>query len=78
VKITNSDKVSSYDYAYSVVTDVAGNSYMTGKFSVSITFDVNHTFASNGSSDIFLVKYDASGNGQDTSVVQPLYSAQLL
>lgn len=53
---------SSYDYAQSVTADSLGNSYVTGYFNTSISFDVNHTLVSNGSSDLYLVKYDPAGN----------------
>jgi len=52
----------SYDYAQSVTADSLGNSYVTGYFNMSITFDVNHTFFSNGSADLYIVKYDPVGN----------------
>jgi hypothetical protein len=52
------------DEAYSVSTDTSGNIYVTGSFySPSITFGSDtliNTFA--GSSDLFIVKYDAQGN----------------
>ena len=52
------------DYGYSVATDASGNTFVTGRFhSPSITFgSYTLTNASAGSGDIFLVKYDASGN----------------
>lgn len=52
---------SGYDYGNSVAADNAGNSYLTGSFNTSITFDPSHSFTSAGSSDIFLVKYDPEG-----------------
>ena len=42
-------------------TDNAGNSYVTGTFSNSATFG-STVLTSNGSEDIFIAKYDASGN----------------
>ncbi len=55
----------SYDEGYSVSTDVSGNVFMTGKInSPTITFGtITLTTASAlGSGDIFIVKYDTSGN----------------
>jgi hypothetical protein len=52
---------SSYDYARSVVLDSAGNSYVSGYFNTGITFG-NDSYLSNGSSDIYIVKYDRDGN----------------
>lgn len=55
----------SLDYAYSVATDVNGNTYVAGGFqSSSITFGTA-TLANAGGgsvSDMFIVKYDATGN----------------
>jgi len=49
-------------YAQSVATDVFGNSYVTGYFESIVSFG-SHTITSTGGSyDIFLVKYDSSGN----------------
>ena len=45
----------------SITTDVFGNVYMTGYFWPSIIFDTD-TLYSNGSNDIFLIKYNSSGN----------------
>jgi len=51
-----------YDEGESVATDASGNVYITGIFqSTTITFG-SYTFTQSGSSDLFLVKYDASGN----------------
>jgi hypothetical protein len=54
------------DYASSVSTDSYGNSFITGSFnSAAIVFGsttLNNANASGGTPDIFLVKYDPSGN----------------
>ena len=51
-----------YDLAYSVAVDDSGNAYVAGYFnSPTITFD-STTLTNAGSSNIFLVKYDANGN----------------
>ncbi len=50
------------EYANSVTIDAMGNVFMAGYFgSTSITFD-STTLTNAGLTDIFLVKYDASGN----------------
>lgn len=54
-----------WDYGYAVTTDASGNIYTTGSFSKTVDFDpssatVNLTAV--GSSDIFISKFDASGN----------------
>jgi hypothetical protein len=53
------------DVSYSIATDNSGNVYITGYFrSNSITFGANVLTNSNtdGSADIFLVKFDTNGN----------------
>jgi hypothetical protein len=47
--------------AYSVYADASGNAYITGYFESPITFG-NFTLPSAGTRDLFVVKYDASGN----------------
>jgi hypothetical protein len=50
------------DHGNSTTTDASGNVYVTGHyFSTSITFGVT-TLNNTGLTDIFIVKYDASGN----------------
>jgi hypothetical protein len=53
------------DWCWSVATDKAGNSYITGKFIDSIIFNsdtlVSHADTAN-QSDFFLTKYDINGN----------------
>jgi len=52
----------SYDEGISAATDASGNVYVAGFFqSTTITFGP-YTFTKSGSSDLFLVKYDAAGN----------------
>lgn len=50
-----------YDYAYSVVVDSSGNSYVAGDFGGTIQFDMTHSFTSVGSGDLYIVKYDPAG-----------------
>ncbi|MEK7802520.1 MAG: hypothetical protein AAB276_08710, partial [Pseudomonadota bacterium] len=53
-----------YDEAASVIADTLGNIYLAGRFaSNTITFgSTTLTNTNNGYQDIFLVKYDTSGN----------------
>lgn len=49
--------------ASAVTTDPSGNAYITGWFGTpSITFGSFTLFSSNGSEDVFIVKYDPNGN----------------
>jgi hypothetical protein len=53
------------DWAYAVTSDTSGNTFVTGLYTGTVDFDPgagvdNH--ASNGGTDIFLAKYDPSGN----------------
>ncbi len=50
-----------YDAGRSIAVDNQGNTYVCGYFDNSVTFGSN-VLASNGSADIFLVKYDPLGN----------------
>jgi len=54
---------STADAARAIATDAAGNSYVTGYFDVSATFAGTSTITLNGSggNDIFVAKYDATG-----------------
>ncbi len=54
----------SNDIGNGIAVDASGNSYVTGYFvSPTITFSTTTlTNASSGTSDMFVVKYDASGN----------------
>ncbi len=60
-KIANG--IGSYnDFGYSISTDAGGNVYMTGLFqSPSISFETT-TLTNMGNGNIFIVKYDDSGN----------------
>jgi hypothetical protein len=49
------------DHGTALVTDKAGNIYITGGFQSSSNFGSNHLEAS-GDTDIFLTRYDKSGN----------------
>src|ERR1044072_6808274 len=53
--IGNSDE----DDGHSIYTDRAGNSYITGQFTTTVSFDSYNLDAANGR--IFLAKYNASG-----------------
>ncbi len=53
------------EYGYSIGVDASGNVYTTGHFSGTVDFDGGAgttTVSSNGNEDIFVTKYDASGN----------------
>jgi hypothetical protein len=53
------------DYCYSVTTDASGNVYATGTFTGTADFDPGagvFNLASFGSSDIYVLRLDASGN----------------
>lgn len=54
------------DYGYSVSADAQGNVFVTGRFfSPTITFDtitLTNTDSSGNTEDIFIAKYDTSGN----------------
>lgn len=54
-----------YDYAFSIDLDNLGNIYCVGQFQYTVDFDPSaaiYNLTSNGSSDIFILKIDASGN----------------
>jgi len=54
---------SAMDYGYGIATDKAGNIYITGWFnSPTISFETKTLTNAGVGSDIFLVKYDSSGN----------------
>jgi hypothetical protein len=52
---------SSGDFGRNISLDANGNTYVTGEFEGTATFG-STTFTSSGAVDIFVVKYDASGN----------------
>jgi len=52
----------SIDTGSSISTDINGNVYVTGSFSSSSVTFGNITLTNAGNHDIFIVKYDASGN----------------
>lgn len=54
-----------FEYGNSIVTDVLGNAYITGKFGLSVDFDPgtsNAILSSNGADDFFVLKLDSNGN----------------
>jgi hypothetical protein len=51
-----------YDYGYGIKTDVNGNVYVAGKYEENGAFFNTSTVTCAGNHDIFLAKYDASGN----------------
>ncbi len=53
---------SNYDGGYSVVDDETGNLYLTGYFLSSTIVFGTTTLTNAGTRDVFLVKYDTSGN----------------
>ncbi|MEQ8907935.1 MAG: SBBP repeat-containing protein [Vicingaceae bacterium] len=55
----------SYEVGHSITIDASGNVYTTGLFNANVDFDPGtgtSYLSSNGSSDIFIQKLDASGN----------------
>lgn len=50
------------DFGNAISVDASGNSYVTGSFKGTITFPGSTSFTSAGSGDIFVAKYDPSGN----------------
>jgi hypothetical protein len=56
------------DYGFSVSLDQSGNAYVTGNFSDTVDFnpDGGGSQTSNGGEDVFLSKFDPSGNWQWT------------
>ncbi|MGZ4044402.1 MAG: SBBP repeat-containing protein [Bacteroidia bacterium] len=53
---------SSNDYGQSTVSDSQGNVYLTGAFQSTVLVCGTATLSNNGDFDVFLTKYDASGN----------------
>ena len=53
---------SSNDYGYGIAVDNTGNFYITGAFKGTTTFGHLHNLTSAGDYDVFLVKYDNTGN----------------
>ena len=49
------------DYGWGISTDASGNIYVTGEFGGTVTFGTIQ-LVSNGEYDIFIAKYDESGN----------------
>jgi len=55
------NSASGFNFGYNVCTDIFGNAYVTGYFTGTVSFG-SYALTSVGSADIFLVKYDSSGN----------------
>jgi hypothetical protein len=53
---------STYDDAYGITTDAAGNAYVTGFITGSASSFGSLTVSSAGGKDIFITKYDSNGN----------------
>jgi hypothetical protein len=53
---------SDFTYAYDMVSDDNSNIYIAGFFQGNIEIDESTTYTSNGNEDIFLLKYDSSGD----------------
>ena len=54
-----------HEFGYSIVTDDAGNVYVTGTFLETVDFDPStddYFLTSNGNYDVFVHKMDANGN----------------
>src|SRR4029077_7731002 len=49
------------ELGFKITTDISGNIYVTGLYTSTVTFG-NTTLMNSGAEDIFIVKYDASGN----------------
>ncbi len=55
----------SYDVGYSIKTDVFNKVYLTGTYQGTVDFDPSagtHNLTSAGSNDVYITKFDASGN----------------
>lgn len=57
----NVSAASSTATATAVATDAAGNTYVTGTYSGSVSFGANTLTSTPGYSDVFLAKYDSAG-----------------
>ncbi len=57
----NNNAISSMGYAYSAVTDMGNNSYITGYFEDSVQFGSDYLYSPSEYS-VFLAKYDSNGN----------------
>ncbi len=62
VKWVKTGDVGEYNYLYGIAVDKSGNAYVSANFSGNLQFDGAPVAGSIGGTDMFLIKYDTSGN----------------